>query len=46
LGAFAERVAALANANQILTKFHQIRRRDVEAGMAPTVKESLTAMQA
>jgi uncharacterized protein (DUF169 family) len=46
LGAFAERVAALAKANQILTKFHQIRRRDVEAGKSPSVNESLAAMQA
>lgn len=43
--AFAERVAALAKANSILTKFHQIRRRDVEAGKNPTVQESLQAMQ-
>ena len=45
IGAFAERVAALANANTILTKFHQIRRRDVEAGGNPTIRESLAAMQ-
>jgi uncharacterized protein (DUF169 family) len=42
--AFAERVAALAKANGILTKFHQIRRRDVEAGGNPTVQESLAAL--
>jgi uncharacterized protein (DUF169 family) len=45
IGAFAERIAALANANAILTKFHQIRRRDVEAGNSPTMQESLRAMQ-
>jgi uncharacterized protein (DUF169 family) len=45
IGAFAERVAALATANAVLTKFHQIRRRDVEAGRNPTVRESLAAMQ-
>lgn len=45
IGAFAERVAALAQANSILTKFHQIRRRDVEAGKSPTVQQSLAAMQ-
>jgi uncharacterized protein (DUF169 family) len=44
--AFAERIAALSGANQILTKFHQIRRRDIEAGKRPTVKESLAALQA
>jgi uncharacterized protein (DUF169 family) len=46
VGAFAERVAALSEANTILTKFHQIRRRDIEAGMSPTIKESLAALQA
>ena len=46
LGAFAERVAALANANGILTKFHKLRRKAVEAGANPTVQESLAALQA
>ncbi len=44
LAAFTERVAALAKANEILTRFHTIRRRDVAAGKHPTVQESLTAM--
>jgi uncharacterized protein (DUF169 family) len=44
IGAFAERVAALAQANAILTSFHQIRRRDIEAGNAPTIQQSLAAM--
>lgn len=44
LEAFTERVAALAAANAVLTKFHTLRRRDVEAGKHPTVKESLAAM--
>ena len=46
VGAFAERIAALSKANQILTKFHQIRRRDIEAGGAPTIQQSLAALQA
>jgi uncharacterized protein (DUF169 family) len=46
VGAFAERVAALAGANEILSKFHQIRRKDVEAGNRPTVMQSLAALQA
>lgn len=46
VGAFAERVAALSQANAILTQFHQIRRRDIEAGKSPTIKESLAALQA
>jgi len=44
LDAFVERVAALAEANSVLTKFHGIRRRAVEAGNKPTVQESLAAM--
>lgn len=46
LAQYAERIEALAKANAVLSKFHQIRRRDVEAGRAPTVKESLAAMGA
>jgi len=45
LEAFAGRVAALAQANRILTQFHSIRRKDVEAGHTPTVAQSLAAMQ-
>ncbi len=45
LGAFAERIAALSKANEILTRFHQIRRKDIEAGRAPTIQESLLALQ-
>jgi uncharacterized protein (DUF169 family) len=44
IGAFAERVAALSRANETLTKFHQIRRRAIETGGAPTVEESLAAL--
>ncbi len=46
LGVFADRIAVLAKANEILTKFHQIRRKDVEAGNNPTVEASLLALQA
>lgn len=45
LESFSERVAELSKANGILTKFHQQRRRDVEAGRSPTIGESLAAMQ-
>lgn len=45
LEAFTARVAALSQANTILTKFHTRRRADVEAGGHPTVMESLAAMQ-
>jgi len=44
LAAFAERIAALSKANEILAKFHQIRRKDIEAGASPTIKQSLAAM--
>ena len=44
LAAFAERVSALAKANAILTQFHQLRRKDVESGKSPTVRDSLAAM--
>jgi len=43
---FTARVAALSQANRILTKFHSIRRKDVESGKTPSVQESLAAMQA
>jgi uncharacterized protein (DUF169 family) len=46
LAAFTDRVEALSKANTILTKFHQIRRRDVESGNTPSVQESLAALQA
>jgi uncharacterized protein (DUF169 family) len=45
LEALAERVEALAKANGILQKFHQIRRREIEAGKSPTIRESLAALQ-
>ena len=44
LDLYAERIAALAKANAILTTFHQVRRGDVEDGKSPTIKESLAAM--
>ena len=36
----------LAQANAVLAKFHNFRRRDVAAGQMPTVMESLAAMSA
>jgi uncharacterized protein (DUF169 family) len=46
LSAYAERIAALAQANCVLTQFHRMRRHDIEAGRAPTVKDSLAALSA
>jgi uncharacterized protein (DUF169 family) len=45
LGAYVERIAELAHANRILTRFHQLRRRNVEAGGTPTIRESLAALE-
>jgi hypothetical protein len=45
LEALAERIAALASANATLTKFHRIRRRDIESGKSPSVMDSLAALQ-
>ena len=42
---FAERIGVLAQANQILTQFHTLRREDIEAGKTPRVKESLARLQ-
>ena len=43
--AYAERIAALAKANQILTQFHQLRRKDIESGQHPSIKDSLVRLQ-
>jgi len=43
---YAERIHALAEANQVLTRFHSLRRSDIEAGAGPTVSESLARLQA
>lgn len=45
LDAYAERIAALAQANAVLTRFHEIRRRDIAAGGAPSIADSLSALQ-
>lgn len=44
LAAYVERIAALAQANSVLSQFHQRRSQDVAAGETPTVKESLARM--
>jgi hypothetical protein len=46
LEAYAERVRELAAANATLRAFHARRRRDVEAGGAPTIEESLARLSA
>jgi len=42
---YAARIQVLAQANQILTQFHQLRRADVETGKSPSIKESLARLQ-
>ena len=32
--------------NEVLTSFHELRRKDVEAGNAPSVKQSLARLEA
>jgi uncharacterized protein (DUF169 family) len=44
LGELAGRVAELARANETLTAFHRVRRRQIEGGAQPTIRESLAAM--
>jgi hypothetical protein len=44
--AFAERIAALSNANAVLSKFHTLRRADVESGARPSVAQSLERLSA
>ena len=46
LAEYTERIETLAKANAILSKFHQLRRLNIEGGRSPTVKESLAAMEA
>lgn len=46
LADYTARIVALAKANAVLTKFHQLRRKDVEGGKVPTIRESLARMQA
>ena len=44
LNAFAERIKALAEANAVLMRFHQIRREQVASGATPSIRESLEAL--
>jgi uncharacterized protein (DUF169 family) len=44
LEAYAGRIEALASANAILSKFHQIRRHTIAAGETPSIKDSLAAL--
>ena len=46
LDVYVARIAELAKANAVLATFHALRRRDVEAGASPTVKQSLERLSA
>jgi uncharacterized protein (DUF169 family) len=46
IGDYAARIAELAKANQVLTSFHALRRRDIDAGGQPTIQESLARLKA
>ena len=46
LEAYVEKIETLAKANQVLSTFHQLRRRDVEDGKTPTVRQSLLPLGA
>jgi uncharacterized protein (DUF169 family) len=46
LEAYVERIGTLASANALLSRFHQLRRRDIAMGNRPSVQESLTAFAA
>ena len=45
LESYVQRIEALATANAVLSRFHQLRRRNIEAGQTPTVMESLTVLR-
>jgi uncharacterized protein (DUF169 family) len=42
---YVERIQSLAQANEVLTKFHDLRRQDVDAGGKPTYQESMARLQ-
>lgn len=44
LETYAQRVETLCEANSVLTKFHRLRRSDVESGRCPTVQGSFSAL--
>ena len=42
---YAARIDILARSNAVLGEFHSLRRRDIEAGLQPTVMESLSRLE-
>lgn len=45
LAAYVDQIAVFCRANTTLTRFHQLRRQDVEQGRQPSVKASLRRLQ-
>ena len=45
IATFTEQLASLAKANQILSRFHTLRREDVDSGNLPSVEKSLSRLQ-
>jgi uncharacterized protein (DUF169 family) len=43
LNAYVERIGTLANANALLRRFHQLRRREIAIGNRPSIQDSLMA---
>jgi uncharacterized protein (DUF169 family) len=46
IDAYAGRIVALASANAVLSKFHQIRRQEIYAGQSPSIQDSLRSLAA
>ena len=46
LESYVERIGSLASANALLSRFHQLRRRDIAKGNRPSIQDSLTAFAA
>jgi len=46
IDAYTERIIALSKANQVLSRFHQMRRHDIDCGKSPTIRQSLEAFMA
>jgi len=44
LKAYTERIEMLSKANAVLSKFHRVRRQNIDAGQMPTIKQSLAAL--
>ena len=45
LQAYADAISTFAEANDVLTKFHTLRREDIDHGKSPAIRESLSRLQ-